>query len=400
MTSVTVEAYATVECSGLSVADAEALAATRAVSVTRGWDGASWMLTAGAEVGVLSVNDVTVRIRPRIPIARMIFMLGYAANPKVWRDDPAPLDDQDELWPAMAHVFARAAERSLEQGLLQGYRTEESAQLVLRGRLREVDQLRRHAGLPVPLELRFDEYDVDIPENQLLRAATERLLRMSHVHPVAMRRLRHLLARLGEARRLVPGEPLPELRATRLNARYQPALSLARMILRARSVDVLHAGTRASGFLINMNTLFEEFVCAALTEALAPYGGRCVSQDRRHALDDFRTVRLRPDLVRYGKAGEPLSVLDAKYKQETPSGFPHVDLYQLLAYCTALKLNSGHLVYAEGHQQTTTVRIANADVTITRHALDLTSVPTLLLQRVAAIAKHVAVGPSSAAASP
>ena len=34
---------------------------------------------------------------------------------------------------------------------------------MLRGRLRESEQLHRHHGLPLPLEIRHDEFTIDIP---------------------------------------------------------------------------------------------------------------------------------------------------------------------------------------------------------------------------------------------
>jgi 5-methylcytosine-specific restriction enzyme subunit McrC len=391
MTIITLTAYSTTDARGLTAQQAKALAATGAVTVGPGWQPDEWTVTAGPYVGVLRVKDVEVRIRPRITIAWLIFLLGYAADPKAWRDDPVGRDDQADLWPAMAQVFGRVTARAFERGLMQGYRTEESAQPVLRGRLREADQLRLHASLAVPLEVRFDEYDLDIPENQILRAATERMLKVPLVPALATRRLRHSLGRLTDVQRLVPGRPLPTTPASRLNAHYQPALALARMILRSRSVDVLDAGVRATGFLVNMNTVFEDFVTIALTEALAPYGGRCVPQET-HALDDARRVKLRPDLVRYGLTGHPAAVIDAKYKAETYSGYPYADLYQLIAYCTALQLKIGHLVYAEGETEAGHVRITNAGITIVRHALNLRQPVPELLAQLAIIASHVASG--------
>ena len=165
----------------------------------------------------------------------------------------------------MAQVFVRQAERALERGLLQGYRTEESSQVVMRGRTPRNRPAPRRAGLAVPLEVRFDEYDVDIAENQIVRAAAERLLRIPSLERRLIRRLRHLLGRMADVRRLVPGQALPAV-ATRLNAHYQPAMTLAQMVLRSRSVDLLDAGVRATGFLVNMNTVFEEFVTGAHTK--------------------------------------------------------------------------------------------------------------------------------------
>ena len=389
MTTISLAAYESTEVAGLTPSQAHALAATRAVSIAPGWNTGQWSLTAGPYVGVLRCEGAELRIRPRISIPRLVFLLGYASDPHAWREDPAGLDDQTDLWPAMAHVFARQADKALERGLLQGYRTEESAQLVLRGRLREADQSRLHAGLAIPLEVRFDEYNVDIAENRLLRAAAERLLKIPRLPTVAVRRLRHLRGRLATVALLVPGQALPETSSSRLNQRYQSALALARMILRSRSVDILDNGVRATGFLFNMNTVFEDFVTVAVTEALARYGGRCVAQDKQHALDAAGRIQIKPDLVHYGRSGRPDAVVDAKYKAEAPAGYPYADLYQMLSYCTALQLRAGYLVYAEGHTETAQHVIAHTGITVVQYALNLRMPAPLLLRQVAALAAEL-----------
>ena len=76
----------------------------------------------------------------------------------------------------MAHALARQTERALSRGLLQGYRTVDESSSVLRGRLRETDQLRRHHGRPLPLEVRHDDFTVDVAENRILLAALTRML--------------------------------------------------------------------------------------------------------------------------------------------------------------------------------------------------------------------------------
>lgn len=394
MTTVEITAYETVEVAGLTATHARLLAATKAVTVIPGWGREMWILSAGPYVGVLRCEDLELRIRPRIKIARLIFLLGYTNDPHTWRDDPAGLDDQLDLWPAMAQVFSRQAEKALERGLLQGSRTEESAQLVLRGRLREADQLRLHTGLPLPLELRFDEYDIDIAENRLLRAAAERLLKVPRLPPTAARRLRHLRGRLAEVSPLIPGQPLPVTATSRLNQRYQPALALARMVLRSRSVDVLDAGVRATGFLVNMNTVFEDFVTVAVGEALKPYGGRSVAQDTSHTLELGGAIKLRPDLVHYDTQGRPDAVVDAKYKAETTSGYPYADLYQVLGYCTALGLHCGHLIYAQGESAAARHDIVNTGITVVQHPLDLRQPVRGLLVDVDRLAAKLVAQPS------
>ena len=85
-----------------------------------------------------------------------------------------------------------------EKGLLQGYRTVEEALPVLRGRIRTEEQLRRRFGLPVPVEVRYDDYSTDTDENRLLRAATERLLRLPNLTVEVRVRLHRLLHRLAD----------------------------------------------------------------------------------------------------------------------------------------------------------------------------------------------------------
>ena len=384
MTEVALDAWSTALVRDLSRAQAAALEATGAVSVAPGWETDSWTVTATSLVGVLSVEGATLRIRPRMRISRLLFLLGYAQDPRTWREDPVGLDDAADLWPAMAQLFVRQVDRALQRGLLQGYRTEEAASLVLRGRLREADQQRLHAGLITPLEIRYDEYDVDVLENQLLRAAAERLIRVPRLNPVAARALRRQVVGFADVRRLVPGQRLPLTPSSRLNARYQPALALARLVLAGRSVDVVSAGVRATGLLVDMNRVFEDFVTTALSEVFAGMRLRPAPQDRHH-LDEGHRVVLRPDLVVYD-GPRPVAVLDAKYKAEKRGGFPNEDVYQLLAYCTALQLPSGHLVYAKGEEIASVADVRHVGVQIMQHALDLTAPVTELMGQISAIA--------------
>ena len=51
---------------------------------------------------------------------------------------------------------------------------------------------------------------------------------------------------------------------------------------------------------------------------------------------------------------------DIKYKSLADQPVPEADVYQLLAYCTALRLPEGHLIYAHGEATPTTFVIGTA----------------------------------------
>ncbi|MEU1087533.1 hypothetical protein ACFYPN_06890 [Streptomyces sp. NPDC005576] len=174
---------------------------------------------------------------------------------------------------------------------------------------------------------------------------------------------------------------MPRWRPTRLNVRYQPALRLAELVLRSASVEHLPGGVTVSGFLFHMPKVFEDFVTVALREALADADGYCRLQAGHH-LDEQDSIRIVPDLVHYTSNGTPVGVADAKYKAEKQGGFPEADLYQMLAYCTALGLPVGHLTYAKGNAPRVTLQVRHAGITIHQHALDLNQQPTSLLAEV------------------
>jgi 5-methylcytosine-specific restriction enzyme subunit McrC len=379
-----------VDCA-LPDGQAQALARSGVVDVRPGDAAGVWRVRAGRYVGAARVGDVEVRIAPKTAVDRLLFLVGYATSGRHWRDEDLLLAEAPQLVPALAEALWRQAERALRQGLLQGYRTVDESSPVLRGRLREADQMRRHRGQPWPLEIRHDEFTVDIPENQILRTAVDRMRRVPRVDPATRQRLRHLSARLADANPLPRGSPAPAWLPSRLNARYQPALRLAELVLRTTSIEQGEGRIAVNGLLLDMPQVFEDFVTTALREELeSTYGGRVRSQLVRH-LDVAGRVRIVPDIV-WQRQRRDAAVVDAKYKAETPAGYPNADLYQLLAYCTALGLSRGHLVYAAGSGYPAVHTIHNAGVKIACHALDLATPPGHLLAQVRDLATRLALG--------
>lgn len=360
------------------VADALSVAGVVKVAMTErsGW----WEVTPGTSIGVVNVGGQQVVIEPKIDINRLVFLMGYARNPDFWRDEQVRVDADADLPEALADAFVRLARRALEQGLLKGYVTVEETVPVLRGRVREADQLRRRWGRGIPLEVRYDEFTVDIAENQVLLAAAEQLLRIPLVgqrHRAGLQRLRLQLADVTSPAR---GGVRTPWTPSRLNARYLPALEVAELVLAGRSFEQRVGNLVVTGYLFNMASVFEDFLTVALREAFRPFGGRSSLQYRTH-LDQAETVPIRPDFV-WSDADIPRVVVDAKYKAEKPSGFPQADLYQLLAYCTVLGIPCGHLVYAKGEEESREHVVQNTAVRIIAHTLDLDDEPTFVLRSV------------------
>ena len=337
------------------------------------------LISSRSFVGVLRVGEVELRITPKLPIRRLLWLVGYASDPKGWRDEQqVDLEEVDELVAAMAVSFVAASTRALAHGLLRGYRVTEEASVSLRGRLREADQVRRRLSVALPLEVRYDDFTCDIPENQLLLSAALRLRHLSGLPPNTRGAVHRLISLMCEVTPLIPGQQLPTIRFDPLNRHYRSAVLLARLILSGKSLEQPPGATAAAGFLFDLNRVFEQWLTAALREALHPYGGYLRGQWPAH-LDVGKSISLRPDMV-WERWGRPVGVVDAKYKAVSrDAAGPNPDLYQMLAYCTVLGLHAGHLVYAAGEQTPGPCVVVNTETTISTWALRLDRpVPELL----------------------
>lgn len=193
-------------------------------------------LTAGSLVGLVSIDDLELEIHPKLSIQRLLFLLSYSMDPENWSAIHAEFAERSSLFEAVIPGFVYQVRQALRCGLLQGYRVEEDALLTVRGRIRISEQIRRRYGLAPPIELRYDEFTEDILENQLIKAAIHRLRRLRIRSAAVRQTLREFdLALQNVSLVEFPAQSIPDVRFTRLNGRYQPAIALARLILRATS---------------------------------------------------------------------------------------------------------------------------------------------------------------------
>ena len=290
------------------------------------------------------------------------------------------------FWKVSFRPSCTTHDRRIRRGLLQGYRREEDALHTVRGRIRFADQINQRHGVLLPLEVAYDEFTEDIEENRLLKTALHRLSRLPVRSAEARRGINALRPVFNTVGLATYAHGAPEIRYTRLNGHYRPAVELARLIIDCSSLELHHGDIAGSSFLLDMNRVFEQFLFVALREEL----GLSASEWRKGnlTLDEGDAIKLEPDLSWW--AGRRCRFVgDAKYKRLDVAGFRHADMYQMLAYCTASGLASGLLVYAAGEEESSVHRVRNAGKTIEVASLDLEGTPDMILAEVRRIAGRV-----------
>ena len=388
MRKLDLKEYATSEHT-LSVAERDALQETvpsLTVQPVMGTEGV-YQLMPGSTVGAVEIGDLSVLIEPKIPIPQLLSLVCYAMGTYKPQREMFDYPREYALPDMLALSLASAARRAFSRGLLHGYRVEEDALHTVRGRIRFDQQIRRRFAIALPVEVRYDEFTDDILANQLVKAAATRLGGM-RLHSQAARRELGLVA--GTLDNVSPVEFLPnsvpEVRFDRLNGYYREVVALSRLVLQHSAFESRRGEVRASGFLMDMNVVFQEFVTQALREALVASNytfcsAKQLKGNRRIYLDGATLVKLEPDLT-WWQSGACLFVGDAKYKKIEVQHAPNTDLYQMLAYTTALDLPGGMLIYAEGEAKPMVHEVRHSRKRLEIAALDLSGTLEEVLNRV------------------
>jgi len=374
----------------LTPTQAQALQRSRAVIVAPSVEQhGAWSVRSAQHVGViLGEEELEVRIRRKVPIDRLLFLVTFARDERAWSTDVVDLIVKDDLVASMGWAFAQHAEAALARGVLQGYVRVEDALQGVRGRLREGDQLRRHFGLLLPIEVAYDDYTTDIVENRLLMAACRRLLISPGLPTIVRARLRHLTGRLDGVGELERYQILQGVQFTRLNERYRPAIRLAQAILTGTSLEHGLGAHQGVAFLFDMNRVFEDFVTETLSRGLERIGGRTDSQYRSF-LDEREAIDIRPDLV-WWQGGKCRAVIDAKYKATRVDEVPNADVYQAMAYSLALDVRPAFLIYAAGNEPPGEHVVVHSDLRVVVAALDISATPAEILASADAVASEIA----------
>lgn len=305
-------------------------------------------IRAKSWVGVIRLTNIEIRVRPKLAggedyllkmidrvsgIDSLTRLLGRLA-----------IDAADHhLLDLFVTLLCDACEHLIRAGLLADYVEHEEELGVVRGRLLVERQVLQRFGRVDRLICRHDEHQTDIVENQILGAVLRHAGRHARAHT-----LRHRAGRLADAFAEVCDPDAVDLASARGtigfhrgNAHYRDAHAVAWIVLDGLGVRDLHAAgpTDCFAFLIDMNSLFEDFVGVVVRLALS---GRDVSvhQQRRDGsvlwdVDHGRSYgRVIPDLLVAWGSGARLPI-DAKYKLYDDRKAESADIYQAFLYAMA-----------------------------------------------------------------
>lgn len=297
-------------------------------------------------VGTLVWPELRVLIQPKVDLENVFFLLGFRGGLARWDPESFPYKGEWDFLRSIAWAFRAEMERGLRYGLNRSYEEKAEGIAGFRGRLDVGRQVTAWQDRPFPTECRFVEYGEDNMLNRVLKAATTRLLSAGGLSFDLVRSLQHIANELAMVEQAVFAPTrIPDVAFTRLNAQWESAFRLARLILSGETLRDETGTSVGTAFTVDMNALFEKFV----EEVVAEESQRSHwDLQPQYSVQLTERVKMKPDLVLV-RHGAPAAVADVKYV-ELEEGWPHANLYQLLAYCIALGLPRGLLIYASDRE--------------------------------------------------
>jgi 5-methylcytosine-specific restriction enzyme subunit McrC len=305
---------------------------------------------ASSWVGVVRFSALEIRVVPKLVggTLAVLRMLEYTAGLRLIAHLPIErevLANGTDLFELIVLLLVEEAKLLIRDGLVRDYRPVDDTLDVMRGRLRMRDQFLRRYGSFHKLDCHFDEYDGDVPENQLLSAAlTAAGTRVQDPELRAdTRHIASLLSGICDPRTRDPEWYSQRIHYGRRHVRYKSAHELAILVLRGLALTDLFGASsqRITAFMLNMNVIFERFVTRLVENSLAGSSLRASPQETfRAVIIDERSGRtyssIRPDLVIVDTRTGRAVPIDIKYKLYETRKFSTGDIYQMFLYAYAI----------------------------------------------------------------
>lgn len=296
-------------------------------------------------VGVIAVDGITITIAPKIDLMHFLYIISRATGWDILREKESrqlDLSSQPHSFlEVVATWFLDQVARLIPKRLLSDYRRTEDFTAFVRG---SVDP-RRTTDAWLRGELlvynSFDVFDVDTPQNRLLKEALRVTSLFPNLPAAVSRRARGLYSLLDDVGFYQPSDSRAPTDRRYLSMGFAPALGLARRLISNRGYRSTQSDQYTQPFLLKTFELIETGIRTILATGFRD----------SHAIDKSTIFyqdqkKAAPDLVFTAKrTNARVATGDVKYKFADSWDSHRVDLYQATYFATAARVRAGCTIY-------------------------------------------------------
>ncbi len=244
--------------------------------------------------------------------------------------------DRMNLYEIFINMYLQEARQLVKHGLKSAYVREENNLRFYKGKLIVNEHLRTNLAHNERFYVAYDEYQVNRPENKLVKST---LLKLQHLTASAenAKLSRQLLTAFENVDpSLNYAKDFSQVVIDRNTRDYAMLIQWAKVFLLNKSFTTFSGSSKSRALLFPMEKVFESYVAQQTKKYFIPKGWKVSTQDSRYSLfSSPQMFNLRPDIV-LRRAGRTI-VMDTKWKNLIPDsrknyGISRDDMYQMYAY--------------------------------------------------------------------
>lgn len=290
--------------------------------------------------------------------------------------------DRMNLYEIFINMYLQEVRQLVKHGICSFYVQQEDNLKYYKGKLLAGRHVRANLAHKERFYVAFEEFHPDRPENRLVKATLEKLLKLTTSAENA-REIRQLLAAFGMVE--ASGNYDKDFSGVVLNRTtkdYDRLIPWSGVFLKNKSFTTFSGAATSKALLFPMESVYESYVAQQMKKIFVPDGWNVSSQDKGHYLfvEPRNQFALRPDIV-LERDGRTI-IMDTKWKRLIDNerknyGILQADMYQMYAYSKKYETPEIWILYPvndemRDHKE---IKFESGDGTVVRiHFVDVTNI--------------------------
>lgn len=264
--------------------------------------------------------------------------------------------DKMNLYEIFIRMYIQETWTLVKRGIKSDYIGNEDNLAVYKGKLDVSKHITRNAAHKERFYMVFDEYQVNRPENKLIKSTLLKLLSISRNtdNTREIKQLLYSFELVQESDNYV--KDFSKVSISRGMKEYELLIQWAKIFLLNKSFTTFSGKNAGKALLFPMEQVFEAFIAKQIKMLFESQSNGLIhvtAQDRGYYLfDEPQKFRLRPDIVAKNACDEQNNkvVMDTKWKRlnSNPTanyGISQADMYQMYAYSKKYQTPNIWLIY-------------------------------------------------------
>lgn len=262
-----------------------------------------------------------------------------------------------DVYEIFINIYIQEVRKLVKKGLKSSYISNENNINFFKGKLQVNQHIKLNMCHKEKFFMRFDEYEVNRPENRIIKSTLLKLQKISN-STQNKKEIRQMLTafELVDASKNYEKD-FSKIVINRDTKEYEMLMNWSKTYLCNKSFTTFSGEICSKAILFPMEKVFEQYVARYIKKLFSANGFEVRLQDRSCYLFNYprKEFAIRPDMVVKCKKDGRIIILDTKWKYLKNNvrenyGISQMDMYQVYAYAKKYRSTEIYLIYPRNEE--------------------------------------------------